>query len=112
MLFGFGSESRCRTGTHRSGNRCIKINYKTGRINSKFQSGSKPLRPLFSYFGGKQRVAEKIIKKFPNHDILVEPFLGGGSVYWKDTQAKRYVINDKVKILLEYIKQQKINHRT
>ena len=34
-------------------------------------------RPFFSYFGGKSRVADKIIQKFPEHDTFVEPFVGG-----------------------------------
>ena len=36
----------------------------------------------FSYYGGKQRLASKIIKYIPKHTVYVEPFLGGGSVFW------------------------------
>ena len=37
----------------------------------------------FSYYGGKQRLASKIIKYIPKHTVYVEPFLGGGSVFWR-----------------------------
>ena len=58
----------------------------------------QPLRPIIPYFGGKTKVANKIISKFPkDYDTFVEPFVGGGSVFWKETKAKKYVINDKNK---------------
>lgn len=62
-----------------------KCNIKTGLCET---------RPLIPYFGGKQRVTDKIISKFPKHDTFLEPFTGGGSVYWKHTGAKKYIIND------------------
>jgi DNA adenine methylase len=52
------------------------------------------LKSLIPYFGGKTKVADKIISKFPKHKIYVELFIGGGSVYWKETEAEKFVIND------------------
>ena len=58
----------------------------------------QPLRPIIPYFGGKTKVADKIISKFPkDYDTYIEPFVGGGSVYWRETNAKKWVINDKNK---------------
>lgn len=68
-------------------------------------------RPFFSYFGGKSRVADKIIQKFPEHDTFVEPFVGGGSVYWKNTVADKFVINDLNKDVIRVYKTAKNSPR-
>ena len=51
-------------------------------------------KPLTPYFGGKAKVADEIIAQFPEHNTFVEPFVGGGSLYWANTRAEKYVIND------------------
>ena len=69
-------------------------------------------RPFFSYFGGKSRVADKIIQKFPEHDIFVEAFVGGGgSVYWKNTIPNKFVINDLNKDIIRVYKTAKNSPR-
>ena len=89
---------KCNSGFHRSGNRCVKTNLKTKRESNLLKKEQNSLRPIIPYFGGKSKIANKIISKFPkNYDTYVEPFAGGASVYWKETKAKRYVINDKDK---------------
>jgi len=65
--------------------------------NKKLEVCKRRPKPLIPYFGGKQRVADKIISKFPEHKVYVEPFVGGGSVYWKNTIPEKCVINDKNK---------------
>lgn len=37
-------------------------------------------KPLVSYYGGKQRLAHKIIPCLPPHTVYVEPFCGGAAV--------------------------------
>jgi DNA adenine methylase len=48
--------------------------------------------------GGKSKLADYIISKFPeNYDIYVEPFLGAGNVFFRiplEQRAKTNIIND------------------
>ncbi len=59
------------------------------------------MKPPFSYYGGKQRMASKIIPLIPQHTVYVEPFCGGatilfakGSVFTGNNDHYREVIND------------------
>lgn len=42
----------------------------------------KKLKPPISYYGGKQRLASKIVKYLPKHTVYVEPFCGGAAVFF------------------------------
>ncbi len=35
-----------------------------------------------AYYGGKQQMLRHILPLIPRHQIYVEPFFGGGAVYW------------------------------
>lgn len=65
--------------------------YKCPRRNQTLDS---PAKPFFPYFGGKSRVARKLACMMPKHDTYVEPFAGGGSVFFAKNLAKKNVIND------------------
>lgn len=51
------------------------------------------LKPLFKYPGGKSSEIKHLKKLLPDFDTYIEPFLGGGAVFWA-TKAKQWIIND------------------
>jgi DNA adenine methylase len=46
------------------------------------------------YYGGKQQMAATILKLIPEHDIYVEPFIGGAAIYFAKEPVRCEVIND------------------
>lgn len=67
------------------------------------------LKPLLKYPGGKGSELNIINKNLPKEfNNYIEPFVGGGAVYW-DIKARKYFINDISKdliILYKYVKKQ------
>lgn len=58
-------------------------------------------RPIFCRTGSKWLMGEDIISYFPPHLIYVEPFFGGGSVFWIKDPSPAEVINDLDKSLID-----------
>lgn len=65
------------------------------------------MKPLISYYGGKQRVASKILLYFPKHIVYVEPFAGGAALLFakpkpvvSNNQNYKEVLNDKNDLLI------------
>lgn len=57
----------------------------------------KALRPPICRIGTKKSLLDKVFRAFPDDsefDTYVEPFVGGGAVYWAKEPSKREVIND------------------
>lgn len=50
--------------------------------------------PLIPYFGGKSRVARKIIAQFPAHRTYCEVFAGGLSVLLQKERSAHEIVND------------------
>ncbi len=46
------------------------------------------------YWGGKLLLASRIIALFPQHKCYIEPFFGGGAVFFEKQKAKIEIIND------------------
>jgi DNA adenine methylase len=44
--------------------------------------------------GGKTLIKNKIIPLIPNHKIYVEPFIGGGTIFFEKELVEKNVIND------------------
>ena len=59
------------------------------------------LKPFFSRVGGKKFVLKYIIPLIPPHTTYVEAFVGGGALFWNKIPAKKSVINDLDKELIE-----------
>ena len=65
------------------------------------------MRPVFSYSGGKQRIASDIIRLFPKgYEKLhyIEPFAGGLAVLFKKNRSKLETISDKDKNVYNFYK--------
>ena len=52
------------------------------------------MKPPMPYFGGKQRIAERIISLFPEHAHYVEPYAGGLSVFLAKPPSRIETLND------------------
>lgn len=59
------------------------------------------MKPLISYYGGKQRMAPKIVPLLPRHTVYVEPFAGGAAILFakpwppaSNNNHYREVVND------------------
>jgi DNA adenine methylase len=51
-------------------------------------------RPALRYYGGKWKVANRIIKMFPAHTIYVEPFGGGANILLRKERVFSEIYND------------------
>ena len=70
------------------------------------------LKSPLRYPGGKSRVAEIIVRKFPDFDEYREPFLGGGSVFVETKRRfadKKFWLNDAYFELFAFWKQAQID---
>jgi DNA adenine methylase len=74
------------------------------------------MKPVISYYGGKQRMASKIVPLIPQHTVYVEPFCGGAAIFFAKPWPKvtnrdhyREVINDHDKRLINFYQQLRDN---
>jgi DNA adenine methylase len=52
------------------------------------------MNALLKYWGGKAQLCDKILPLITRHQCYVEPFFGGGSVFFEKPKAKIEIIND------------------
>ena len=50
---------------------------------------------LIPYMGGKFELSRKLIPMIPRHDRYIEPFVGGGSMFFRKKKVDINIINDK-----------------
>lgn len=60
------------------------------------------MKTPITYYGGKQTLADTIIEMIPPHKIYVEPFFGGGAVFFKKPKSYLEVINDTNDMLINF----------
>ena len=53
----------------------------------------KPIRPFLKWAGGKFRLLDRIKKRLPDSDKLIEPFTGSGAIFL-NTDYDRYLLGD------------------
>ncbi|HEX8378029.1 MAG TPA: DNA adenine methylase [Pedobacter sp.] len=60
------------------------------------------LKTPISYYGGKQKLATKIISLIPEHTLYCEPFIGGAAVFFAKEPSEVEVLNDVNKELINF----------
>lgn len=60
------------------------------------------LKTPITYYGGKQTLATTILGMIPKHKIYVEPYLGGGAVFFAKGPSFLEVLNDKNEVLMKF----------
>lgn len=60
------------------------------------------MKTPITYYGGKQKLATKIIALFPEHNLYCEPFFGGGAVFFQKEPSNVEVINDTNRELINF----------
>lgn len=74
-------------------------------IYSTFMESQQPLlKTPINYYGGKHQMLRHILPKIPQHHTYVEPFFGGGAVFWGKPESKAEVINDANGRLITFYK--------
>jgi DNA adenine methylase len=71
-------------------------------------STSKAARPFLKWVGGKSRLLDYLLPKLPTGSQLIEPFVGGGSVFL-GANYERYVLGDTNEHLIELYQAVKTN---
>lgn len=66
-------------------------------------------RPVFSRPGGKTRLLKYILPLIPEHTAYVEPFFGGGAVFFAKAQSRHEVINDIDRDLVAFMRNAKLH---
>lgn len=67
------------------------------------------MKTPISYYGGKQSMLKHIIPIIPEHRVYIEPFFGGGAVFWAKEPSKVEIINDNNGMVINFYQQLKLN---
>lgn len=52
------------------------------------------LKTPITYYGGKQSMVNDILPLIPPHRVYVEPFFGGGAIFWAKQPSATEIVND------------------
>lgn len=67
------------------------------------------MKTPISYYGGKQAMLKHILPIIPSHKVYVEPFFGGGAVFWAKSPSQVEIINDYNSSVSNFYQQLKSN---
>lgn len=70
-------------------------------IGGNIEEDGNLLRPMFNRIGSKVPLIKDILEIIPPHTTYVEAFIGGGALFWNKIPAKKNIINDLDKELIE-----------
>ncbi len=90
----------CRAGFAKVRGRCKKI--PESRIVRRENLAGMP--PMVARVGGKTKLKKTLRSHVPGHDVYVEPFVGGGTLFWDKPLVKKNVINDADPALAKFYK--------
>ena len=68
------------------------------------ETKQEKLKTPISYYGGKQMMANHILPLIPQHRTYVEPFFGGGAIFWLKPPSEYEVVNDISSRLITFYK--------
>jgi DNA adenine methylase len=60
------------------------------------------LKTPISYYGGKQNLITTILPLIPRHVTYIEPFVGGGAIFWAKHKSEVEIINDYNRELINF----------
>lgn len=60
------------------------------------------LKTPISYYGGKQNLVNTILPLIPAHKTYIEPFVGGGAIFWSKKPSEVEIINDYNRELINF----------
>lgn len=60
------------------------------------------LKTPISYYGGKQNLVSTILPLIPKHTTYIEPFIGGGAIFWSKRPSEVEIINDYNRELINF----------
>lgn len=52
------------------------------------------MKAPFAYYGGKMRLADRIVRLMPPHRVYIEPFFGSGAVFFAKDPVMVEIVND------------------
>src|SRR5690348_5659933 len=60
------------------------------------------MKTPITYYGGKHRLCSTIIPIIPAHTSYIEPFLGGGAIFWNKKPSNLEILNDTNRELINF----------
>jgi len=60
------------------------------------------IKTPISYYGGKQNLVTTILPLIPKHTTYIEPFVGGGAIFWSKKPSEVEIINDYNRELINF----------